>query len=57
MIKRSESQVENFLRASTATYSNFQNEPLAIVVGLEGVQDSGQLGGLELDCNNRLDEG
>jgi hypothetical protein len=33
-----------------ATYSNLEDQLLVVVGGLQGVQDRGQLGSVELDC-------
>jgi hypothetical protein len=33
-----------------ATYRDLQHEPLAIVIGLEGVEDRRELVGIEFDC-------
>lgn len=39
------------LVTNQGTYGNFENELLAVVLGLEGVQNSRELGTIELDYN------
>lgn len=40
--------------ASWQTYSDLKDKLVALVVGLKGVQDGGELGGVELDYGARV---